>query len=67
MMYNVNVLSVRNRIEMVGMVLVVAFDTSFASSVAYLLSFVSPPVLIPSSSALLPLHEMLPVLHSGTS
>ena len=52
------------------MVLVVAFDTSFASSVghvAYLLSFVSPPVLIPSSSALLPLHEMLPVLHSGTS
>ena len=67
MMYNVNVLSVRIRIEMVGMVLVVAFDTSFASSVghvAYLLSFVSPPVLI---RALLPLHEMLPVLHSGTS
>ena len=49
------------------MVLVVAFDTLLASSVGhvtYLLSFVSPPVLI---QALLPLHEMLPVLHSGTS
>jgi hypothetical protein len=52
------------------MVLVVAFDTSFASSVgqfAYLLSFVGPPVLIPSSSTLLPLHETLPVLHSECS
>ena len=54
------------------MVLVVAFDTSFASSVghvAYLLSFVGPPVLIPCSSSLLPLQRFLCfilVLHKST-